>query len=135
MAAPSLLVVDDDKIYHFLMTRLLDTLNAGSKVSEIKQVYSGQDALVYLKEHLGDKRCIVLLDLNMPSMSGFEFLDVLTGLPEICELCAVYIVTSSVNESDREKADEYEVVKGYLVKPVKRSVLEELLDEEVEALS
>lgn len=117
------------------MSRLLDTLDASSRVSEIKQVYSGKEALAYLKENLNGNGCILLLDLNMPSMSGFEFLDILKDLPEIRELCSVYIVTSSVNESDRDKADEYEVVKGYLVKPVKRSVFDELLTDEVEALS
>lgn len=130
MAAPCLLVIDDDRIYHFLMSRLFDAVDASSKVDQIKACHSAGEALTFLQNELNGRKALLLLDLNMPSMTGFEFLDVLVNLEGIRELCTVYIVTSSVNDSDREKANEYGVVKGYLVKPLKKSVLEEVLQNE-----
>lgn len=129
----ALLIVDDDRIYHFLISRLLDSVNAEDRVHEVQQCHSAGQALTWLKEEMEAETAIILLDLNMPQMSGFDFLDALDEQPELRELCRVYIVTSSVNDSDREKADEYEIVQGYFVKPLKKRDLELLLDDEVSA--
>ncbi|KAB2805391.1 response regulator [Phaeocystidibacter luteus] len=131
MTKPNLLVIDDDKIYHFLVSRILDDVKAGEQFSEIHKFFSGSSALTHLKENQNSERKLILLDLNMPGMSGFEFLEALDKYEDVHKHCTVYIVTSSVNESDRARADEFSIVKGYLVKPLKKSAIENLIAQEV----
>jgi CheY-like chemotaxis protein len=73
---------------------------------------------------------IILLDLQMPVMSGFEFLDKFTILPDdIREKYKVYVLSSSIHEEDKERVKSYSVVKDYLVKPFTRSVVKLLQNE------
>lgn len=62
---------------------------------------------------------IILLDLNMPIMSGWEFLDALASLdPNFQEKCSIYILTSSLDVTDITKSQSYRMVAGLLHKPI-----------------
>ena len=62
-----------------------------------------------------DPRTIVLLDLNMPVMTGWEFLEKF----ELLNIeCLVFIVTSSLNQADKERVSKYPIVSGYFIKPI-----------------
>lgn len=60
---------------------------------------------------------LILLDLDMPVMDGWEFLDAFTELP-IAEQVCVFVLTSSIHPDDRERAKHYRAVKGFFSKPL-----------------
>lgn len=60
---------------------------------------------------------LILLDLDMPVMDGWEFLDAFMKLPIAKQVC-VFVLTSSIHPDDREKARRYNVVKGFFSKPL-----------------
>jgi CheY-like chemotaxis protein len=62
----------------------------------------------------------------MPVMDGWQFLDRFTQIPTQKKI-AIYIVTSSIDESDLEKAKTYEKVTNYVVKPISIEKLQEIL--------
>lgn len=92
---------------------------------------NGKEALdglkkIYLKEEeLPD---VIFLDLNMPIMDGWEFLDEFTRLPAPKKVI-IYIVTSSINPADFERSRQYEMVSNFIVKPVTVERLKEILHE------
>ncbi len=121
-------VVDDDDSDRFLFQRMLQRVDPEATIVE----YAAAD--LALPDFLDDDRfsqCfphgrpLVVLDINMPRMSGFEFLDVVASRREA--QMDVVILTASDNPSDRERAASYAIVKDILVKPVSRAVLRELL--------
>ncbi len=61
---------------------------------------------------------MILLDLNMPQMDGWEFLDAFGTLPLAQEEVRVFILTSSIQPTDIEKSTQYKEVKGYFSKPL-----------------
>ncbi|MDC6361567.1 MULTISPECIES: response regulator [Flavobacteriaceae] len=72
-------------------------------------------------------KTLILLDINMPEMSGFEFLEfmALESFPETNE---VLLVTSSESEADREEAEKYKAyVKEFITKPLRIEHLEDYL--------
>lgn len=60
---------------------------------------------------------LILLDLDMPVMDGWEFLDAVVKLPIAKQVC-VFVLTSSIHPDDREKAKRYSMVKGFFSKPL-----------------
>lgn len=116
----NILLVDDDDTSNFINKLVLK----GMEISgEIKVSTSGIDALNYLKEkcleNVSDAGpTIVLLDINMPVMNGFEFLDAIKKNPDIKdENLQICMLTSSTNPEDIRKAKEYNIY-GYLDKPL-----------------
>ena len=117
----NILLVDDDEITNFLNSQLIE----GKEVAEnVHTVLNGQEALDYLKKHCIDRsngeRCpsVIFLDLNMPVMDGFEFLEKFNYLEEIDKNgLPVFILTSSENKSDVSKAERFNVT-GYISKPL-----------------
>ncbi|GGH67961.1 response regulator [Phaeocystidibacter marisrubri] len=128
---PALVVVDDDKIYHFLITQLLDSApNLPSDV-DVHKFFSGKESLEFFSSS-GETydKIVMLLDLNMPVLTGFDVLNALMNKKELKSVLSVYIVTSSVNKADRDLAHKYDLVKGFLVKPLKPKSLQEVLGDE-----
>jgi CheY-like chemotaxis protein len=117
-----ILIVEDDKVIskiHYLRVK---------KISSVDCVFcfNGKEAIDYLDGLQESKRILILLDINMPVMNGWEFL-------ENCKTRAynsrieVIIVSSSSYKEDRKKAAGYEIVKGFYNKPLEAIGINEIL--------
>lgn len=100
-----LLVEDDDALANVYLMRLQ------AEGFEVKRVANGEDALAAAKEHKPD---LVLLDVMMPKVSGFDVLDILRNTPETANL-KIIMLTALSQESDKERAQGLGV-DDYLVK-------------------
>ncbi len=113
-------IIDDDRVYQLLMEKMIHKID--STIS-IKAFYNGDEAFQYYKR----TRCechLLLLDINMPHMDGWEFLNHLAE--EEIEISQIYLATSSIAYSDIEKAKEFKNVKGYLTKPITKEKIIEI---------
>ena len=123
--AATLLVIDDNDLDFERIERGLKKLGADVPV---RRALDGRDGLTVLHEMAtseSGKPLAILLDLNMPRMNGLEFLEVVRADPTLCDT-PVFFVSTSDRPDDVEKARELGV-RGYLVKPVKKDELRELL--------
>jgi two-component system chemotaxis response regulator CheY len=115
-----ILVVDDSLLDRKLLIRLL--MKSGVP-QEILQAEDGEQAMEFLANNYSDI-CLVLLDWQMPKVSGVELM---AGMVKIPELSSLPIVMCTASGSDENKRVAYQVnpkLAGYLVKPYK---VEELL--------
>lgn len=126
-----ILVVDDDDSYVYLIERRLRSISADLTV---KTCSTGQEALDYLQSLRPGMKIpdLLMLDLNMPVMGGFDFLE---AYERVCRARHssvsppdIWIVTSSDVESDKEKAHHFTSAKGYLVKPIGKKEIQHLLE-------
>lgn len=110
----SVLIVDDDDVAAEAVTR---ALAKQSTSCQIVVAQDGMDALDVLRGK-SDRRIhkpfVILLDLNMPRMNGFEFLEALRADPDLHD-SIVFVLTTSDADSDRSRS-YHEHIAGYMVK-------------------
>ncbi|SDS38735.1 CheY chemotaxis protein or a CheY-like REC (receiver) domain [Gillisia sp. Hel1_33_143] len=104
----SIYLVDDQPITNFITRKLLEVEGITSKIKEFT------NPLIALEELEIDQDPFIFLDLNMPEMTGWEFLD---NLKRSNRFPKIVILTSSTSELDVLKAKDYPCVIDYIIKP------------------
>ena len=108
-----IMLVDDDDVDAIITQRAVSDLKI---TNQLLRKVDGEDALTYLRDANNPKPCVILLDLNMPRMNGFEFLKIAKADNDLKKIPVVVLTTSDV---DQNILDSFELgVAGYIVKPV-----------------
>ncbi|WMJ72785.1 response regulator [Cytophagaceae bacterium ABcell3] len=116
MMYKSFLLIDDDPINNFINSKLIKKLNLTEQIFVLD---NGEEGIRFLlntvKNELPD---VILLDINMPAMNGFEFLE-LFGSLNISgkEHIKIFMLTSSLNPQDMQRVKHFQV-HGYIQKPL-----------------
>ncbi|WP_323757108.1 response regulator [Roseivirga sp.] len=121
-------IIDDDPIFVFgakRMMELADFCNGFMVFQDGRKALDGLSAIVASGNNLPE---LILLDLNMPVMDGWQFLDEFTKI-KIDKKITLYIVSSSIDSEDFNKAETYEVVSNYIVKPITMDALKDILED------
>lgn len=117
-----IILVEDDQIVTRLHKWHINNY-IGLKPADFE---NGKEAVAYLDEQaIKNRKFLVLLDLNMPVMNGWEFLEICHSRPYADQIFIV-IVTSSSYKMDSERAAKYEKVVGYYQKPLTVEKLSEI---------
>jgi CheY-like chemotaxis protein len=119
----SVMIVDDSEEDRYILKRTLGKID---REFEIFEVSDGAEALSFLKNHKENKAkypdgfppLFIFLDVNMPMVNGFEFLEKYKEVRQMdhLDISVVVMFTSSKREEDVQRAQHYEFVGGYLVK-------------------
>jgi len=121
-------IIDDDQIYQLVMRR---TIEQSGAIESILQFYDGEEAINYFKQKYNSSEGLpdlILLDINMPFMDGWQFLDEFVKIPFKSDYKkTIFIISSSSTSEDLNKAKKYNVVSGYHVKPITKDKFEEIL--------
>ncbi|TNE70510.1 response regulator [bacterium] len=117
--------IDDNDIDLFLFRTMAKKVNQDCKIETFE---SAIKALSFLKDADTTPPDVIFLDIKMPLMNGFEFLEECLNTFKLNPLKSdVYILTSSVDPLDIEKANSFEKVKGFISKPLTINFLKELI--------
>lgn len=120
----NILLVDDDPIFLLIASKLIGKFEVPVNISS---EINGRLALDFLKQNYNDSDSfIVLLDVNMPVMNGWQFLDELANFYFSNEI-KIYIVSSSTDEIDIQKAGSYKNVVKFISKPIGKEDYEDML--------
>ncbi|HEX4888309.1 MAG TPA: response regulator [Luteibaculaceae bacterium] len=120
-------IIDDDPIYIFGAKRMIQKAEVCESIMVYrngKEAFESLHALYQAQVKLPD---VILLDLNMPIWDGWQFLDEFTKIP-IEQKIILYIVTSSVDPADMEKAKKYALVSNFVVKPITSESIRSMFD-------
>lgn len=108
-----ILLIEDDSVDVMTVKRALKEIGVGNPVVAVEH---GEAALDYLRTPGSERPCIILLDLNMPIMSGIEFLREAKQDPALRPIPVVVLTTSA---EQQDKVSSFDLgVAGYMAKPV-----------------
>lgn len=121
-------IIDDDPIYIFGTKKIMEGLNFSKEFVVYKNGKEALDNLIPKINSGKDLPDVILLDLNMPILDGWQVLDKLIELPMSYPI-KIFIVSSSIAQRDLDKAKQYELVSNYLVKPFSVEKVKDLIAE------
>ena len=125
------IIVDDSKLDCFITEKIIQ--NTGMSAS-IRSFVEATKALEFIKDNpysADGTKTIVIVDIYMPLMNGFEFIEEFEKFPQtILDNYSIYMLSSSINENDMNRVTNYRSVKHFLNKPLKINILTALLNPE-----
>ncbi len=127
----SVCIIDDDSIYINLVSKIIEL----RQLSETVIVFNnGKEAMDFFQESIEKNEKpevpqVIFLDINMPVMDGWEFLSEFSKIKnKLSDKINLYVVSSSIDSRDIERAKSIDVVSDYLTKPIKIDDFERILE-------
>lgn len=117
-------IIDDDPFYQMVLKKMLRNYGIETPL----RFEDGMLAMAYFSNLAPNTPLpdVVLLDLNMPDMDGWEFLDLMSQRAGLVGV-RLFVVSSSINPEDQVRALSYPLVEDFLVKPITHAKLGEIL--------
>jgi CheY-like chemotaxis protein len=123
----SIFLIDDDPVYLTLARKIISSADVRYQITEFMMA---DEAIDFLADNLRNAHLlpdIIFVDLSMPVMDGWSFLDqyeiIADGMSKAVDL---YIVTSSISMKDVDRSKDYDVVKDFFIKPIGLQKMREL---------
>ena len=110
-----ILIVDDSTLERKLLTSLI---RKSGIENEVLQAENGEVALQVLASNFQDI-CLIILDWQMPVMSGIEFMQGVVKVPQVAAIPIIMVTASSSDENKKQARDVNPKLAGYVIKPYK----------------
>jgi CheY-like chemotaxis protein len=122
-------VIDDDEVYQFTVTRTIEVQKLAKKILVFSD---GEQAIQFLVDNVANNENVpdvIFLDINMPIMDGWQFLEEFVRIkPRIGKKIIIYMVSSSVDPVDLERAKKIGELSDYIIKPVAPDKLKDIVE-------
>lgn len=121
---PDFLLIDDDHLNNMVSSKIIAILYPGASVKTFTRAQAAVDYILEEYKTPRANKTVLLLDIDMPVINGWSFLDRLMYFPdEIKQQLVIHILSSSLSGDDRERANTNPLVSSFISKPLNRQHL------------
>ena len=123
------IVIDDSKLDCFIAEKVIRNTGRSASIISFLEAKQALEYIGHLKVG-ADEHIILLVDIQMPIMNGFQFVEEFQAFPdEITTGFTVFIYSSSINDNDLKRVTKYPAVRQFLNKPLNSNVLGALIQQ------
>ena len=127
---PHFIIIDDSRLDCFIAEKIIQ--NSGT-FSSVKSYMDATEAYELIKNNKADGDgtiTIIILDIQMPVMNGFEFVSVFEQLPkELQSKYAIFLFSSSINENDKNRLKNYPAIIRFYSKPISKETIAKMIEQ------
>lgn len=124
----NIFLIDDDDVFVFIAKKIIAQTQMVEKITSFN---NGKDALIFLEQHADFPESLpdlILLDLSMPVMDGWQFLEECSSLNlKLQKKITTYICSSSISAADFDRAKNISAVSDYIIKPISKEKIVEVI--------
>ncbi|MEO9480216.1 MAG: response regulator [Maribacter dokdonensis] len=121
------LVIDDDLVSQFTARYAVEQCSPDTQIYVCESAIEALELLTKLKNEDKPIPDYILLDLVMPEMDGWEFIDQLQNYNANINKIKVFIMSAFTNSKDREKAKQHQFIEGYYEKPLSKNMVQNMI--------
>lgn len=122
-------IIDDDDIYQFTIVKTIKAMGLAKKIMVFSDGEEAKDFMLDNIKNNYELPDVIFLDNNMPIMDGFQFMEeYIKFKPQLDKKITVYMVSSSVDPVDIERANNVSEINGYIIKPIKPGQLKSIIE-------
>ncbi len=124
-----LLIVDDDYVHKLVMRKMID--HCCNHV-DVQFAENGREGLELIQAAVKDPSIplpdVIFLDIEMPEINGWEFMEIFSKLPEaVTKKIRVYVASSSITAEDKHRINDYPIARGLMEKPIPLETMKRIL--------
>ena len=124
----TIFLIDDDPVFVYLTKKIICSVNGGCHIREFADGELAIDRLRQICKDTGELPDVIFVDLSMPVMDGWEFLNEYALLcPHFSKPIELFIVSSSISPQEVERSKTYSAVSDFLIKPVAKGKIAEII--------
>lgn len=124
---PDFIVIDDDPINNMICSEFINLTISGTEIRTFTDPEKGLQYLTAKYAEYTEQQTVLFLDINMPFLSGWDVLERLEGFPDcVKKHLTVFMLSSSLDVKDKEKANAHPLVSGYISKFLSPEKLKEI---------
>lgn len=124
----NIVLIDDSEMDNYISKYIITESKMAQEISVFSSAIEALEYFVKLQTEQQEFPDAIFVDINMPEMDGFGFLDEYSKFPEdIIKKTSVFMLSSSADPNDVKRALKYEVVKKYFTKPLSIDILNQLI--------
>ncbi len=121
---PHFIIIDDSQLDCFIGEKIIQNTGTFSSVKSYTQATEAYEVIKNSDPNAAETITIVILDIQMPVMNGFQFVEAFERLPEnIRSNYAIFMFSSSINENDKNRLENHPSIRKFYSKPISKDIV------------
>lgn len=126
---PHFIIIDDSRLDCFIAEKIIQNTGTFSSVKSYMEATEAYETIKNKGVNEDDGITIIVLDIQMPVMNGFEFVSVFEQLPkEVQSKYAIFLFSSSINENDKNRLKNYPAIIRFYSKPISKETIGQMVE-------